>query len=373
MKKVVVMITIVTLLLLTCVACQQRETGPGVSDQTVEEQTPSDSDPTAQTKPSKSSVLRVGVMPAASGAPIQYAYEKGFFADEGLSVELSVFATGVPINEAIAAGELDIAAIGSAGIFSLANELCQLIMETNTADGVAIYARPDSDILTVQGQLPDAPEVYGSTELIKGKSIIAPLATTQQLMADAYAECFNCTGELNIINMEPGPAYQAFITGQADLLATFPPYSIQAAEAGMVEVAKFERISGYSLTDLLIATNKVIEEREDDVTKFLSAVIKANDALQDDALRAEFSQRWFAENAREYSDEDMAQEIAVRRYYSAEMMDDDNYYMGKSLIELGKFYVESGSITEDDYPNIARSINTSFVEKILNITVNAAK
>lgn len=320
----------------------------------------------------ESAPLRVAVMPAASGATVQYAYENGYFDEVGLDIEISIFSTGTPINEAIAAGELDVAAIGSAGIFSLANGQCQLILETNTADGVAIYAHPDSEILSAQGELAIDPSVYGSTDLLTGKTIIAPLGTTQQLMADAYAECFGVVGDLTLVNMEAGPGYQAFTAGEADLLATFPPYSLQAEAAGMVEVAKFENISGYSLTDLLIATNDIIDTRSDDIQKFTEAVLKANVALEDDALRSEFSIAWFAENAREYSEQDMLDEMAVRRYYNEDMITDPDYYMGMSLIELGVFYVDNGTIDSDNYPNIAASINTSFAENYYGATVNAA-
>lgn len=61
--------------------------------------------------------IRVGTQPTTIGVPAQYALEKGYFKEEGLDVDLVLFPTGAPLNEAIAAGELDVAANGLASVF----------------------------------------------------------------------------------------------------------------------------------------------------------------------------------------------------------------------------------------------------------------
>lgn len=60
--------------------------------------------------------LIVGTMANALGLPVHWAQEKGYFEDAGLDVELEIFATGAPINEAMAAGELDVAVSGMASL-----------------------------------------------------------------------------------------------------------------------------------------------------------------------------------------------------------------------------------------------------------------
>ena len=51
----------------------------------------------------KAPVLRVATMPLTAGVPVQYAADHGFFEEEGLNVQIDYYATGAPINEAIAA------------------------------------------------------------------------------------------------------------------------------------------------------------------------------------------------------------------------------------------------------------------------------
>ena len=48
-------------------------------------------------------VLNVGTMALTCGVPVLYAEEQGYFEDAGLNVNIEIFATGAPINEAIAA------------------------------------------------------------------------------------------------------------------------------------------------------------------------------------------------------------------------------------------------------------------------------
>ncbi len=82
--------------------------------------------------------MRVGTQPSAVGVPVQYALDNGFFKEEGLEVDLQLFPTGAPINEAIAANNIDLAANGLASVFTLANGLCDWIGEGNSAGGMGI-------------------------------------------------------------------------------------------------------------------------------------------------------------------------------------------------------------------------------------------
>ena len=98
--------------------------------------------------------LRVGTMPVTLGVPVQYAYDQGYFEDAGLDVEIVLFATGAPVNEAMAAGEIDVAVSGMASVYALATGMYTYIGDGSiTLDGEAIYARPDSDIAKAEGVL----------------------------------------------------------------------------------------------------------------------------------------------------------------------------------------------------------------------------
>jgi NitT/TauT family transport system substrate-binding protein len=73
--------------------------------------------------PAEADKLRVGYPTAAPVAPIFVAQEKGYYAAEGLDVELVPFDAAGPIPVAITSGSVDIALAGStASFFSLASQ-----------------------------------------------------------------------------------------------------------------------------------------------------------------------------------------------------------------------------------------------------------
>ncbi|MGL5352608.1 MAG: ABC transporter substrate-binding protein [Clostridium sp.] len=57
----------------------------------------------------ENSTIRLGVMAASDSAPILLAQEKGYFAEEGVNLELEIFTNGASKQSSIQAGELDAA------------------------------------------------------------------------------------------------------------------------------------------------------------------------------------------------------------------------------------------------------------------------
>lgn len=88
------------------------------------------------------SALRVGLMPSAVGAPVQLALESGYFTNEGLDIEMVIFANGAAINEAMMAGELDVACSGAATVFALASGMVTLIGDSEMSGGMASGSSP---------------------------------------------------------------------------------------------------------------------------------------------------------------------------------------------------------------------------------------
>lgn len=78
-------------------------------------------DQTAAPNGSAARPIRVGVLRLAGSAPLFIGMEKGFFADEGLTVEPVWFDAAQPVAVATAAGEVDVGASGlTAGLYNLA-------------------------------------------------------------------------------------------------------------------------------------------------------------------------------------------------------------------------------------------------------------
>ena len=95
-------------------------------------------------------VVRVGMMPSAVGAPVQYAIENGYFEEEGIEVETLIFPNGGAINEAVAAGEMDVCCSGAATVFALANGSNVLLGDVEMSGGMGIWAREGDEIFNTR-------------------------------------------------------------------------------------------------------------------------------------------------------------------------------------------------------------------------------
>ncbi len=315
--------------------------------------------------------IRIGTMPASVGVPVQYAYDNGYFEEAGVEVTIELFQTGAPINEAMASGKLDLAFTGGAGIFPLANDTCVLLSELDTAGGMAIYARKNSEVVGAGQNLPERPSVYGSVETLKGAEILLQLGTAGELNAQKYCDLFGLErNEYELIHMDAGPAYQAILAGEADLIAAFPPYSFQLKNnPDFVEVCNYESVLQYEISDSTVATKKIMKENREAVVKVYEAVWKAVDVMADDAARYDYSMKFFADNGRTYTDEMMNQEMEVRRYRTRELLTADNYYFGQSYVEQEDFYHTQGKILDEQLGNIEKNLDPSVLNEVLGITM----
>jgi NitT/TauT family transport system substrate-binding protein len=67
--------------------------------------------------------IRLGVLRLASAGPVFIAYEKGYFTDEGLTVELKFFDAAQPIAVAVTSGDVDLGVPAfTGGLFNLAGK-----------------------------------------------------------------------------------------------------------------------------------------------------------------------------------------------------------------------------------------------------------
>lgn len=369
MKKLVgILLTVV--MLLSCVACSGQ---PAANTDKTNSPAPSETSETAKPEAAKEAeVLDVGILVSTVGIPALYAKEQGWFEEAGLNVNLQIFATGAPVNEAIAAEELDIACSGFASVYSLANANCVWLLDINSTGGMGIFAREDSPVVAAGNTVADCPNMLGSAETVKGLQILGPLGTAVQYMVEGYASKMGLApDEVNMVNMEYAPAYQAFITGEGDLSATNPPTSYTMEDEGYIEVASFEDCTGVSLMDGCFARREICETRRDEVEKFVQVLIKAMDALQDYDTRFEFSMQKFTENGTTYTDEILAREIEDRAYYGTKLVTEEGYVFGEAWGAITSFLVRAEKIVADNAPNVAASLDPSYLSEAVGAEINA--
>ena len=286
-----------------------------------------------------SSTIRVGVMAAMTALPVVDIVNNGLDEANGIDVELVQFTTGAPMNEAMAAGEIDASCIGAAGVFALANFNAKMAAELcDDTVAIELFVRPDNPIASVKGANPDYPDVYGDAGSVKGAVVLCPAGTLSQYEVQRYVDLFGLTmDDIQFVPMEYGQAYSAFVTGEGDILATRSPQTYTAAD-----------VLGW-VWDALNTLVRLIYERGDYLNE---NVDYAAQALAD----------WFAECGQTIDMETSKRQLATKPFYGT--ADAAEREFGADFRNtLVDFTISSGQLDESQREVTYSNVKADFVEQ----------
>ena len=149
------------------------------------------------------------------------ALEKGFYAKNGVSVELAgVFKAGPEIMTAFSAGELDMAYVGEApATTAVANNAASVavVAQVNTEGSALVIAKGNTAIKSLAD--------------LKGKMVAIPGHSTVQdfLLRKALNNAGIDPASVNIIVVKPPEMISALRTGQIDAFIAWEPHPSKAA------------------------------------------------------------------------------------------------------------------------------------------------
>lgn len=308
-------------------------------------------------------VLRVGVQPFYISSPIGYIMDNKLDEANGFKIEPVMFPTGAPMNEAIAADSYDVATIGGAFVFGVANFNAHVIAShINGTGGNEIWAFKDSALAEVKGSNPDYPEVLGSPETVKGVKIVQTTGTTGQLAITKWLDVIGVEeSEVGMVHMDFAQCYQAFKGGQADVAALVSPYCFQTDDT-MVKVADLEQL-GLNLYEEITITDKAYNDPEikEIVPKFLKVLFEVNDELEADPQKKfEAVKKWYVDNGSTASDEEIQAECDLKPFVTSEEI--QNMNMGEYETTYAEFMVSQEQLEEEKVETVKNNVTTEFIE-----------
>jgi ABC-type nitrate/sulfonate/bicarbonate transport system substrate-binding protein len=320
--------------------------------------------------------LRVATMPAQMGVYINYAMESDLFKKAGINVEMIMFAGGAPINEAFGAGQIDGALGGLANVHALANDMAVLLAEVDSVGADGIVARNDSDIVAVKGKVNGKPDMYGSAETLKGKSFICQVGQAQQFYISKYISQFGLTDDdISFINMADAAAYQAFIAGQGDVIATKMPYIYDLiTKDNCTIISNIADATDIEIKDPVIFTPEIIKSRRDEVVIFLKVIYGVIDQMEKSPeLRKEAITKFYQANGKNPEAKYLDYELNMNKLIGVKRMTESDYYVGDGMQAVADFYGTTGAIAKEKVGNVSKNIDTSLLSEALGIQVKAYK
>jgi NitT/TauT family transport system substrate-binding protein len=219
--------------------------------------------------------IALGALRFTSHSPTFIAYEKGYFAEEGLDVELKFFQAAQPIAVAIASGDIDFGVTAlTGGFYSLADKGALKVI------GGLYSENPDHNGMAIMASNAAYEAGLKTPADIKGHS----WAMTQQgssfhYIAGMVAEHNGYA--LSDISLKPlqkvGSMIGAVKSGQIDAMAMVPHVAIPLDKAGAAKIIGWVKDLGpYEVTTIFTSTKNATEKREM-TERFLRAYRRAID------------------------------------------------------------------------------------------------
>lgn len=301
--------------------------------------------------------LRIGWVYAMANAPALIADKKGFYAAEGLNVEIKSFTDGPLLQQAVAAGDLDIAYVGSPPVYHwFSRGLESKILAQVNFGQAAVITNAKSPINTVAElrgkKLAGVAKGSGMDVLLRGYVI------KEKAKLDPEQD-------VSIINMPVGNMNAALEHNEVDAAFSWEPFVSQSLLRGssklILDVNK--ELPQYPWY-VVIALPKTLKARPDDVTKLLRAHLKAIAFLQahpeesNQIIAQEFKlETTQMANGKTVKPEEIVQEARKRMGWSARLDTNDLQFIQR----LMDYSLSLGFINKP--LKVDQVVDTTFLQK----------
>ena len=318
--------------------------------------------------------LRVANITKQMGVYLQYAMDNDLFTEAGINVEMYPFSGAVAINEAVGAGEIDGCVGGLGNVYALATDQLVLLSEIEVVGSDGIVVRGDSDIASVKGEVEGKPDMYGSADTLRGKSFLCNVGQATQFYVSKYVSQFGLTDDdINFVNMEVASSYQAFAAGEGDVISIGMPYIYDLTHGDdCVIAASVDDATDIQIKDPILFTPECIAERREEIKIFLKVMHGVVDMMAEDPeLRKTAMTDYYDAVGNVTTPEHLDYELQQNVLLDTESLTADDYFMGDGMYSVAEFYVGTGTIAEEDLPNVLKNIDPSLLSEALGVEVKA--
>jgi NitT/TauT family transport system substrate-binding protein/sulfonate transport system substrate-binding protein len=211
-----------------------------------------------------------------------YAKEHGWDKAEGLEFNMLYFDSGMGMLEALPAKQWQIGALGGTPAVVGAARYGSKVIAIGNDESIAnvIMVRADSPIMKVKGWNPKYPDVYGSPELIKGKTVVCTTVSSGHFALSSWLKVFGLKdSDVVIKNMDPFQCVAAFESGVGDMVALWAPHMYTGVEKGW-KIAGDIKGCGVGLPIVIIGEPEFLEKNPAIVEKFLHVYFRGIDMVK---------------------------------------------------------------------------------------------
>ena len=199
------------------------------------------------------------------------AIQDGTQDKHDLDLKMLYFDSGMLQVEALPAKQWEVGALGAVPMVmaALRYQSYMIGMTHDDAYNVFVLARPGSDVLKVKGHNPDYPNMFGSPETVKGKTILVTTVSAGHYVMSTWLKRLGLKdSDVKVLNMEQGQALAAYESGKADLVVLWAPFTMAGLRNGWKKVANGEDC-GAVVPLVLITSKEYGDKHPQEVARFL--------------------------------------------------------------------------------------------------------
>ena len=287
--------------------------------------------------------------------PWAIAEKEGLFEANGVNVEMKWFDGYIESMEAFAAGQID-------GNCQTLNDTISFAADAINGE-VAVLVNDNSagnDKIIVT-------EDINSVEDLVGKKVAVEEGVVDDfLLTLALEDAGLSRDDVEIVPLETGEAAAAFAAGQVDAVGAFPPFwSIALEREGSKELVSSADFPG-AIPDLLVMSQKIIDERPDDVQAIVNTWFDILTFMEENPERAD---EIIAERAAISTEELQALKAGTRMFTLEDNLEafsdgEEIKHMPAAAEEMAEFMVGVGFIPEA--PDLSTILDDQFVRAYAN-------
>ena len=286
-------------------------------------------------------------------APLYIAMSQGYFAEQGLEVELTNGGGADKVMTAVLTGQSDIGLAGPEAAIYVYNQgksnYPKIFAQLTKRDGSFLFGRTNEDF---------------SWENLRGKTIIGgrvggvPEMTLEYVMKQhGVIPHVDAVVDTSVqFNMMAG----AFTGGSGDYVTLFEPTATELQNAGKGYIlASMGQESGEIPYTAFFASQSYLTNNADTIQKFTNAIAKAQEfvktASPEDIAKAVASQ---------FPDTDLSVLTTVaKRYQDSDVWNDTPVMKQESLERLETVMETAGELEKSEFVDFGKLVDNSFAQK----------
>ena len=197
--------------------------------------------------------------------PLFHGLNRGYFADQGVDLEMIKFDNGTQINQALAGGRIDVALAGAAVIQNFAVQGNGVIIAPAYMDSNDLYVNPGSGVKTVAD--------------LAGKQVAFPLGTTAHILVDwALADAGLNMSSIKVVNTGYAATASALISGAVPAAVTHAAVAriIRREKPDVVKLADLKKyVPNRVVLGGMVASNAYYSANKPDLVSLTTAYVRS--------------------------------------------------------------------------------------------------